>query len=831
MTSIAIDRTDGLSSAAAIKGPCRVATTANIALSGLQTIDGVVLVDNDRVLVKDQSAGSENGIWVADTGPWRRSKDFNKTKDVVKGTLVNVTDGTQNINTVWAVTSSNPIVIGVTALTFVLTPAPSSMLPAIVANTMLVDNAAGDDRENKTFNEVRIMLDQSISSGMAPASSAAANAAALATALASSAGNGLPVQPAFGTLPLAVASVGEIPSGASIIGLGPYLTLMERTGTDPGLNVDDGANVKLSGFGIDMKYSVGSVSGHGIRSQGANNFLVENVRVINFAYNGTSGGGTGVLVAATDDATRPQNPRLRDLHLEADNTGAEAFGWIFDRTDNGFVRDVYSKGAVGNAIGTGMAHELKNIARYNIMTGMNAEASSIGLGFGQQSVGTFDGATNNIFSALLAHGCDAGFVTSKGQGNLGYGLMYVLDTGKPNTRTKYAFQFDSNSRSNAIYASLATSTVDAAADFEDGARHNYAQFYSSVTGNLAKYQTGTTRNVVDVVHPGGTESSILALISDTSGNSTRGSAANVTYSMATGERVGSLSGTFHDRLESSGAAFNAAHYWRDEALTTVIRALGHNGTTGNIAGISVAVPGDANRAAFQHQIGASAAADFWALRGYGGSARYSWEQNIYRPTADNVVSNGSAATRWSVIYAGTGTINTSDANEKTKPLPIDDAVLDAWGDVRLICFQWLNAVAEKGADAARLHVGVIAQQVRDAFEGHGIDGRRYGLLCHDTWDDMLEDVYEEVEREVVHEFEVMRDTGRVTKKGKKILVKELETRTEIIKENVKVGEQVVTPAGERWGIREGQCLFLEAAYMRRRCERMEDRLAALEKAS
>ena len=68
MTSIMIDRTDGLSSAAAIKGPCHVATTTNISLYGLQTIDGVSVVSGDRVLVKDQTAAYENGIYICDTG-------------------------------------------------------------------------------------------------------------------------------------------------------------------------------------------------------------------------------------------------------------------------------------------------------------------------------------------------------------------------------------------------------------------------------------------------------------------------------------------------------------------------------------------------------------------------------------------------------------------------------------------------------------------------------------------------------------------------------------------------------------------------------------------
>lgn len=118
MTSIAIDRVDGLSSSAAIKGPCRAATTANIALYGQQTIDAVAVVAGDRVLVKNQTTGSENGIYVADTGQWRRSKDFSRTNDVVKGTQVAITDGTVSGGFIYSLTTSNPISVGVTSLSF-----------------------------------------------------------------------------------------------------------------------------------------------------------------------------------------------------------------------------------------------------------------------------------------------------------------------------------------------------------------------------------------------------------------------------------------------------------------------------------------------------------------------------------------------------------------------------------------------------------------------------------------------------------------------------------------------------------------------------------------
>lgn len=145
MASIAIDRLDGLSSSAAIKGPVKAATTANITLSGEQTIDGVAIVDGDRVLVKDQTTGSENGIYVADTGPWRRSKDFNRANDVRKGTMVFVNEGSLHQSTMWSVTSEDPIVVGTDTITFsdaVLFPQDDSVGPDKLNGDFLVFHVA-----------------------------------------------------------------------------------------------------------------------------------------------------------------------------------------------------------------------------------------------------------------------------------------------------------------------------------------------------------------------------------------------------------------------------------------------------------------------------------------------------------------------------------------------------------------------------------------------------------------------------------------------------------------------------------------------------------------
>lgn len=158
MTSTMVDRLDGLSSSTAVKGPCRVATTANITLSGTQTIDGVAVVADDRVLVKDQDDAAENGIYVVGT-PWRRARDFLRTTDVRRGTRIWVTDG-DNGPAEYEVKSANPIAIGEDDIDIEVSAGfAGTDLPPLTANTMLVDNAGGTAREAKTFAQVRSLLE------------------------------------------------------------------------------------------------------------------------------------------------------------------------------------------------------------------------------------------------------------------------------------------------------------------------------------------------------------------------------------------------------------------------------------------------------------------------------------------------------------------------------------------------------------------------------------------------------------------------------------------------------------------------------------------------
>ncbi|MFZ9078834.1 MAG: hypothetical protein ACO23H_09885 [Alphaproteobacteria bacterium] len=99
------------------KDSVKVATTANITLSGTQTIDGIAVSADERVLVKDQTSGAENGIYVAASGAWSRAADMNAS-DEFSGAAIFVQQGTANADTGYVCTNDGAVTVGTTAITF-----------------------------------------------------------------------------------------------------------------------------------------------------------------------------------------------------------------------------------------------------------------------------------------------------------------------------------------------------------------------------------------------------------------------------------------------------------------------------------------------------------------------------------------------------------------------------------------------------------------------------------------------------------------------------------------------------------------------------------------
>jgi hypothetical protein len=113
---------DAVKQALDIKDSVRVATTANITIASDlnvgDTIDGVTLADGDRVLVKDQSTASENGIYVAGSSPVRAA-DANTSAEVTSGMFCFVEEGTVGGDNGFVLTTNDTITLDTTDLTFV----------------------------------------------------------------------------------------------------------------------------------------------------------------------------------------------------------------------------------------------------------------------------------------------------------------------------------------------------------------------------------------------------------------------------------------------------------------------------------------------------------------------------------------------------------------------------------------------------------------------------------------------------------------------------------------------------------------------------------------
>jgi hypothetical protein len=136
----------------------------------------------------------------------------------------------------------------------------------------------------------------------------------------------------------------------------------------------------------------------------------------------------------------------------------------------------------------------------------------------------------------------------------------------------------------------------------------------------------------------------------------------------------------------------------------------------------------------------------------GSDAFLVFESNVVRPAGadgsnrDNVIDLGKAASRFNDIYAGNATIQTSDRNEKQQIAELTPAEMQAAKAISGLfkTFKWNDSVAEKG-DAARIHSGVIAQEVEAAMADSGLDVGKYAFFISSTWWEADGQTYETAE--------------------------------------------------------------------------------------
>lgn len=163
---------------------------------------------------------------------------------------------------------------------------------------------------------------------------------------------------------------------------------------------------------------------------------------------------------------------------------------------------------------------------------------------------------------------------------------------------------------------------------------------------------------------------------------------------------------------------------------------------------------------------------------------------VIYPASDNTNSCGTGSNRWSVIYAATGTINTSDARDKTSVTPLTVNEIAASKDLMqyIGTFQYLDAIQAK-ADGARIHIGMTVQQAMTVMQNHGLDPTQYGFICYDAWPQST----------IITQAAIYDDQGNI----------------------VTPEVTVTTPAGDKYGFRTDELLFFLARGLDARLSAIE----------
>jgi hypothetical protein len=359
-------------------------------------------------------------------------------------------------------------------------------------------------------------------------------------------------------------------------------------------------------------------------------------------------------------------------------------------------------------------------------------------------IGGYDGSGNSVFTASLS-----------GAKNIAIGnaALPSLTSGSSNVVIGYQAGYQTTTNSQNILIG------------------DSAGYYGNRSGDIS---IGTSAGVGNSSYSGSTNTCIGtasgSALTSGYGNMFLGyySGANVTsgyYNVIIGRYSGNTGtldmSTANSYVAISDGAANLKAWWNGSANFFTQGSIYLRGTTGQSSGGAINytgnwVDGGTNSGVAEWRLSRYNSSDYrWTLSGSGVngevmllSGYQGWQSTdtfrqsfqfgafaggYFCPGVDNYSSLGTSGNRWTVVYATTGTINTSDRNQKQDIQDLSAAELAVATEIKTLfkSFRWKDAVAEKG-DAARIHVGVIAQDVQDAFAKHGLDAARYALWCEDV---------------------------------------------------------------------------------------------------
>lgn len=395
---------------------------------------------------------------------------------------------------------------------------------------------------------------------------------------------------------------GATPSGGAIIGDGPDASSLVRTATGTLLSATDRLGDRLEGVTLNLdRTTLGNEPGHGFSFSGKR-VTVRDVTVSDYGSDGI-GGGTGVLAIPGTTYTTPETIRIIDCNFYPDPLASITVGWLFADAVYSFSSRNYAHNVVA---GIGYAHELKDSCTYNSVSQIIASESNACFVGGGSAASQYNVVTN-----VVAAKCDQAVLISQGVGNVVSSVVHNA-TGGPGNLDIRAVQLSGGAAQNYVsgvlsFGALAESVyISGDKNVVDIAAHDTAT-------NVATFTSGSDKNFVNITHPGA-RTSVISAISDSSGFDIDSTSANVVHSPMTGERIGSISGRFWDKLGSSGVTPLSSHKWVYESDQYAIQALQTPGASGDISGLAISNARDgAAEGRIWHVTGASQAANYWTV--------------------------------------------------------------------------------------------------------------------------------------------------------------------------------------------------------------------------
>jgi hypothetical protein len=480
---------------------------------------------------------------------------------------------------------------------------------------------------------------------------------------------------------------------------------------------DGSSNFRLSGFDLDCNHTLSTDTGHGITFKNCSDSMVSDITVRGV-------GGTGSAVIQYNNPEGSITQRIEHDKIKVFGNRA------IEVNTNGVVQVDSHWGRMTNIYAEGIGQfpaEFKNDCKYSLLSNVQINGCRTGLYHGW----TYGEHPSLIASAnVVIKGADFSVYTGLGAYN-SYGNILADADGSALARPEGVRLEGSKSAVWSLLAKSTEATDYRVVNYTATANSNYTKVAAhNVAGTVVNIETGAQKNVTEVAHPGATTTLLGSKVSGRS--NAYGLTGNPVYSHALGEYLGNLSGAWKFVDTETGSSTNvfSTDIFRLESSRPVFSYI-LKAVAGATASYGVATPTTKallswNDTQQRWQIGNSA-------------YNYYLTGISLAHSADNVASCGTAGQRWTQVYAATGSISTSDAREKQQIRELSDQEHGVAVRLKALLrtFKFNDAVAAKG-EAARIHFGIIAQDVKSAFEAEGLVAEDYAVLCYDEWDEQSE---------------------------------------------------------------------------------------------